>query len=92
MAQTATYLAIAKKSIASTNGLYQALTDIDENNLDPIPLHLRNASNKVMKSLGYGQGHVRYPWLVEKQTGAKVIQEYLPKNLKGRKYYVPDWK
>jgi hypothetical protein len=29
---------------------------------------------------------------VEKQTGKKVIQEYLPKNLKNRKYYIPDWK
>ncbi len=92
LAQTATYLATAKKSIASTNGLYQALTDIDENNLDPIPLHLRNASNKVMKSLGYGQGHVRYPWKVERETGKKVEQEYLPKNLRGKKYYVADWK
>ena len=92
LAQTATYLATAKKSIASTNGLYQALTDIDENNLDPIPLHLRNASNKVMKSLGYGQSHVRYPWLVEKQTGKKIIQEYMPKNLRGKKYYKPNWK
>lgn len=92
LAQTATYLATAKKSIASTNGLYQALTDLDENNLDPIPLHLRNASNKVMKSLGYGQKHVRYPWLVEKQTGKKIVQEYMPKNLRGKKYYKPDWK
>jgi len=92
LAQTATYLATAKKSIASTNGLYQALTDIDENNLDPIPLHLRNASNKVMEALGYGQSHVRYPWLVEKQTGKKINQEYMPKNLKGKKYYKPDWK
>lgn len=92
LAQTATYMATAKKSIASTNGLYAALNDIDENNLDPIPLHLRNASNKVMKSLGYGRGHVRYPWLSEKQTGKKIIQEYLPKNLAGKKYYVPDWK
>ena len=74
LAQTATYLATAKKSIISTNGLFQALSDIDELNLDPIPLHLRNAPNKVMKSLGYGQGHVRYPWLVEKQTGKKVDQ------------------
>ena len=90
LAQTSTYLATAKKSIASTNGLYQALFDIDENNLNPIPLHLRNASNKVMKSLGYGQGHVRYPWLIEKQTGKKIIQEYLPKNLRGKKYYIID--
>ena len=92
LAQTATYLATAKKSIASTVGIQQAMSDIDEMNLDPIPLHLRNASNKVMRSLGYGQGHVRYPWLVEKQTGKKIIQEYLPKNLKGKKYYIQDWK
>lgn len=92
LAQTATYLATAKKSIASTTGIQQALQDVDEQNLDPIPLHLRNPSNKVMKSLGYGKGHVRYPWLVGKQTGKKIVQEYLPKNLKGKKYYIPDWK
>lgn len=92
LAQTATYLATARKSIASSSGLWSALADIDENNLDPIPLHLRNASNKVMKNLGYGKGHVRYPWKVEKDTGKKVEQEYLPKNLRGKKYYVPDWK
>jgi len=92
LAQTAAYLASAKKSIASTVGISKALSDIDEENLDPIPLHLRNPANKVMKSFGYGKGHIRYPWLVEKQTGEKIKQEYLPKNLRGRKYYIPDWK
>lgn len=92
LAQAATYLATAKKSIASSKGIWDALSDIDTENLDPIPLHLRNAPNKVMKSLGYGRGHIRYPWLTEKQTGKKVNQEYMPKNLKGRKYYTPDWK
>lgn len=90
LAQTATFLATAKKSIASTNGLYSALADIDENQLEPVPLHLRNPSNKVMKQAGYGKGHVRYTWKVEKETGQKVEQEYLPKNLKGRKYYEKD--
>ncbi len=92
LAQTATYLATAKKSIASTNGIMAAMGDIDEKNLDPIPLHLRNAPNKLMKSLGFGQGHVRYPWKVERETGRKIVQEYMPKNLKGKKYYVVDWK
>ncbi len=92
LAQTATYLATAKKSIASTNGIQQAMSDIDEKNLDPIPLHLRNAPNKLMRSLGFGQGHVRYPWKVERETGRKIVQEYMPKNLKGKKYYVVDWK
>lgn len=92
LAQTATYLATAKKSIASTEGISHAMSDIDEENLDPIPLHLRNPVNKVMKSFGYGKGHTRYPWLVEKESGQRLTQEYLPKNLKGRKYYKPDWK
>lgn len=92
LAQTATYLATAKKSIASTEGISAALSDIDEENLDPIPLHLRNPANKVMKSFGYGKGHTRYPWLVEKESGKKIIQEYMPKNLTGKKYYKPDWK
>lgn len=92
LSQTAAYLATAKKSIASTAGIYEALADIDEEKLEPIPLHLRNPVNKVMKNFGYGKGHVRYTWKVEKETGEKVNQEYLPKNLRGKKYYRPDWK
>ncbi|MDH7476658.1 MAG: replication-associated recombination protein A [Microgenomates group bacterium] len=91
LAQTATYLATAKKSIASTVGIQQALSDIDEKNIDPIPLHLRNPENKVMKKLGYGKNHIRYPWLIEKKLGKKIKQQYLPDNLKGKKYYIPDW-
>ena len=92
LAQTATYLATAKKSLSSSMGIWSALSDINEKNLDPIPLHLRNPENKIMKTLGYGQGHVRYPWKVEKETGKKIVQEYLPKNLRGKKYYIIDWK
>jgi len=92
LAQTATYLAKSKKSIASTVGISQALSDIDTERLEPIPLHLRNASNKVMKSFDYGKGHVRYPWLVEKETKQKVEQTYLPKSLIGKKYYKEDWR
>lgn len=92
LAQTATYLASCKKSIASTVGIYEALADIDTENLDSIPLHLRNAVNNVVKNIGYGRGHVRYPWQEEQETGKKVEQEYLPKNLKGKKYYRPEGK
>lgn len=91
LAQTATYLATAKKSIASTMGISQAMSDIDIERLDPIPLHLRNPVNKVMKSIGYGKDHVRYPWLVL-PSGGRGKQEYMPKNLIGKKYYTPDWK
>ncbi|MBP9815540.1 MAG: replication-associated recombination protein A [Candidatus Levybacteria bacterium] len=91
LSQTATYLATAKKSIASTVGISEALADIDTNRLDPIPLHLRNPANKVVKNLGFGKGHDRYPWLSEKISGEKTSQEYLPKNLKSKVYYKKDW-
>lgn len=91
LAQTATYLATAKKSIASTDGIFAALHDIDTQPLGDIPPHLRNPSNKVMKQQGYGKDHTRYVWKEEQKTGKKVDQEYLPKNLKGRKYYQKDW-
>lgn len=90
LAQTATFLATARKSIASTVGLFDALADIDEKRLEPIPLQLRNASNSVMKNLGYGKGHIRYAWK-EERNGKNVEQEYLPKNIKGKKYYRKDW-
>ncbi len=91
LSQTATYLATSKKSIASTVGIFEALSDIENTVLGPIPLHLRNASNKVMKQQGYGKGHIRYAWKEEKETGVKSKQSYLPENLKGKIYYKKDW-
>lgn len=91
LAQTATYLATAKKSIASTVGIFEAISDVEKMKLESIPLHLRNAANSVMKKLDYGKDHVRYPWLEEKEAGEKIEQEYMPKNLKGKKYYRKDW-
>ena len=93
LAQTAAYLATAKKSIAPTIGIGQAMADIDEERLEEIPLHLRNPSNKVMKQFNYGKDHIRYPWMEEKKASLSAgRQEYLPKNLVGKKYYKPDWK
>lgn len=91
LAQTATYLATAKKSTASYAGLMEAMHDIENMKLEAVPMHLRNPSNKVMKQQGYGAGHVRYPWKEERQ-GKKVDQEYMPKNLVGKRYYKEDWK
>lgn len=90
LAQCATFLATAKKSIASTVGIGEAMNDIEIENLPPIPLHLRNAANNVMKGLGYGKDHVRYAWKEEKD-GKIVDQEYLPDSLRGKKYFRKDW-
>jgi replication-associated recombination protein RarA len=40
-----------------------------------------------MEEIGYGKGHIRYPWKVAKETGKNVKQQYLPDNLKDKKYY-----
>ncbi len=82
LAQCATYLASCPKSIAVTVGIGKAISDLKSMSLDPIPLHLRNPANKVMKEHNYGKGHIRYPWLE-----GDTEQEYMPKNLVGKKYY-----
>jgi len=84
LAQTVSYLSEAPKSIASTEAIGAALSDVRNLPLDPIPMHLRNAPTKLMKELGYGKGHVRYPWRDDPNAGNN---EYLPKNLMGKKYY-----
>lgn len=85
LAQVATYLATSKKSRSSYDGLQLALNDIDEKRLEPVPLHLRNASTKLMKELGYDQD---YKWTDDAKYLDKF--DYLPTNLKNRKYYKND--
>lgn len=84
LSQCATYLSEAPKSIASTDAISEALSDVRNKKLDPIPLHLRNAPTKLMKEIGYGKDHVRYPWRDDPKAGGN---EYMPKNLVGKKYY-----
>ncbi len=91
LSQTAAYLATCPKSIASTSGIYSAMADLNEIGNAEIPLHLRNAPTRLMKDFGYGKDHIRYPWKVEKETGKKVKQSYLPEKYSGKKYYIPDW-
>jgi putative ATPase len=90
LAQCATYLATCKKSTASYEALGEAERDIKDLPWDPIPLHLRNPVNKVVKAEKYGDGHVRYPWK-EDAKGNPMHQEYMPKNLIGKRYYRPTW-
>lgn len=86
LAHTASYLSEAPKSIASTTAISNAIADVRNLELAPIPLHLRNAPTKLMKEFGYGKGHARYPWMDE--NADKNILEYMPKNLVSKKYYI----
>lgn len=83
LAQAAVYLAKSKKSNALYVAYGQVKEDIRTFPNEPVPLHLRNASTKLMQGLGYGQG---YKYTPEYATEEAARQEYLPARLKDRKY------
>ena len=51
----------------------------------PVPAHLRNAPTRLAKAMGHGKGY-RYP---HEFAGGKVEQQYLPDELKERRFYRP---
>lgn len=85
LAQAAVYLATAPKSNACYLGIDQAFADVEAVSQGTIPLHLRDASHPGSRQLGHGQGYL-YP---HDFPGHFVAQDYLPAELKGRRYYQP---
>jgi putative ATPase len=85
LAQAVVYLATAPKS----NAIYRAFglvqEDIQKHQALPVPLHIRNAPTDLMKKLGYGKDY-KYPHSFPDHF---VQQDYLPENIKNRKYYFP---
>lgn len=57
LAQAVTYLACAPKSNASYVGLMEAVRDIREGRLLPVPIHLRDSHYPGAARLGHGQGY-----------------------------------
>ena len=85
LAQCVTYLASAPKSNASYMGIKNAEQEVKNNDLYPVPLHLRNAPTKLMKDIGYGKTY-KYAHDFENNF---VAENYLPEELKGRQFYFP---
>lgn len=85
LSQCATYLASAPKSNAAYQAIDKALADVEHNPLYAVPLHLRNAPTGYMKNIGYGTNY-RYP---HSYPGHFLQEEYLPKELKDKQYYLP---
>lgn len=81
LAQLVIYMANTKKSIASYEAVTKAKKDVEQFGNLGVPIHLRNAPTKLMKDLGYGKNYKYTP------TQDSSNQEYLPKELKDRKYY-----
>jgi len=87
LAQATTYLASAPKSNASYNGYLEAIEDIKNGVYsNKIPLKLRNAVTDLMKELEYSKG---YKYAHNYKNGVAKNMEYLPKELKDKKYYQP---
>ncbi len=85
LAQAVVYLALAPKSNAVYTAFGAVQADIEATAAEPVPLHLRNAPTKLMKSLDYGKGY-QYAHDVE---GKVADMDCLPPSLAGRRYYHP---
>jgi putative ATPase len=85
LAQAVVYLATAPKSNSIYSAFNQVQKDIQKTQALPVPLHIRNPVTKLMKDLDYGKDY-KYPHDFPDHF---VDEEYLPDNLKGRKYYHP---
>jgi putative ATPase len=84
LAQAAIYLARAPKSNATAMAIWEARRDVREvGNLRP-PAMLRDTHYAAAKRLGHGEGYV-YPH----DDPAGFDLDYLPEELKGRRYYRP---
>ena len=79
------YTSLAPKSNAMEVAYDLAKADVTRTGNEPVPLHLRNATTKLMKEIGYGQEYEyshNFPYHM-------TDMPCLPYALKNQKYYVP---
>ncbi len=86
IAQAIIYLACAAKSNAVYAAFNTAMQDARQSGSKEVPLHLRNAPTKLMKSLDYGKDY-RY---AHNETDAYAAGEhYFPEDMEEKAYYHP---
>jgi putative ATPase len=86
LAQVTIYLASCAKSNAGYVAFGEARQDVREFGTQPVPLHLRNAPTRLMKSLGYGSGYQYDP---DVEGGVALDQTGFPDAMGEREYYRP---
>ncbi len=86
LAQCVIYLAMAPKS----NAVYQAYNEakalIKKEGTRPVPLHLRNAPTKLMKTIGYGKD---YRYAHNEEDAFAAGESYLPDGMAQPGFYRP---
>lgn len=86
LAETTIYLATSPKSNSAYAAINEALAFVSKDNqLRPVPLHLRNAVTDLMKKEGYG---AEYKYAHD-YDGGFVSQEFMPDTLAGKQFYHP---
>jgi putative ATPase len=89
LAQAAIHLATAPKSNRSAVAIWQARADVAGGALGEVPAHLRSTGYQGAQSLGHGAGY-EYPHDHEDdELGGWVDQQYLPDELRERRWYKP---
>lgn len=83
LSQCAIYLAHSPKGNASYKAINKAQSVVRETGDLSVPIHLRNAPTKLMKSMGYGAEY-EYPHDFQ---GNFTNQEYLPDEIRGTQFF-----
>ncbi|WP_133478762.1 replication-associated recombination protein A [Cognatilysobacter segetis] len=86
LAQVVIYLATTAKSNAGYVAWGEARADVRRHGTQPVPMHLRNAPTRLMKSLGYSKGY-RYDHDVD--GGVALDQTAFPDTMGEQVYYRP---
>ncbi len=86
LAQAVVYLASAPKSNAVYMAYNAAMRDAKNSGSLPVPVHLRNAPTKLMKSLDYGKA---YRYAHDEPDAYAAGENYFPEPLAGAAYYHP---
>ncbi len=85
LAETVVYHSVAPRSNTVATAIDTAMEDAKKMLAEPVPLHLRNASTKLMEDAGYAKGYQYAEGTEEKITRMRC----LPESLKDKHYYEP---
>ena len=86
IAQAVVYCACAAKSNAVYMAFNEALDDAKRNGSLDVPIHLRNAPTKLMKSLDYGKN---YRYAHDEPDAYAAGEHYFPDKMANKRYYKP---
>ena len=86
LAECVVYLAVAPKSNAVYKAYNEARALVKKDGTRPVPLHLRNAPTKLMKSLDFGKD---YRYAHDEEDGFAAGERYFPDGMGEPQFYRP---